>query len=1021
MDRTLFAFIWKHSKRQQLLLLLLTTLSFPLLYVSLELPKRIINDAIGATNESVTVYGFTFTQIEYLVILCVLFLLSVLAAGLMKMRINTMKGVLAERLLRRFRYQLLGRMLRFPKPYFRTTSQGELVAMITSEAEPMGGLMGDAVAQPVFQAGQMITIMAFLFAQSIWFGLASMALIPLQAWLIPMLQRQINLLNKDRIVQVRRLASEIGESAAGISDVRTNGGWRYRMAVFTDRLGQLFEIRFRIYQKKFFMKFLNNFITQLTPFFFYLVGGYLAITGEISVGALVAALGAYKDLSGPWRELLAYYNQTQDMALRWQIVTERFAPSDMVSETLFEGDPGEIPRLNGAIEMDRVSVRDQDGNTVLQDISLTIPSGAHVAIQSRSAVERRAFADLLTREVLPSRGTVTLSGHRVETLHQTVLATRVGYAHSRPYLFDGTLGDNLMMPLMSRPVADAEDSAALARKLLEADRSGNSADVLDAPWIDPTLAGLQDQTAIQDWWFQLIVAMGQDTALYRRTLRSRFDPVRHSALAEAIVTARTAVAQSLDAAGLSDCVYRFEPDQFNPTVPLGGNLLYAAPTRYISQEGLAADDRFMAMLHKEGLDDDALAISQGVIRTLRQTFGRDGTDHPLFHRLGLDDATFKELVDIDEKRQSLGDAGLSAGERALMTTVPFTLTAEQIGHDFPQEYKDRILRIRLDRASHLRRQVGDLFTEISPDAYIPRLNVMENALFGRVPLVAGAKAVQVEQLVADVLDAQGLRQTIAALVFDQNVGLGGANLPTIIQERAAFSRAGLKRPDILILDKAMASFDSHDRSQTRHRMRALLPDTTLLFMEDSFAHPEAYDMVIEIDHGRIDGIAHADTGGGSDDLRRKLQIIGETALFSRIDTRNQRLLAFSAQWFEAEPGQVIFAAGEDADAAYLCLEGEAELHFLAEGQPPRVVSQVRPGRLIGDLSIIIGEPRRLQLVSCTSTRFLRIGAEELRAVIDNDASVAASLLETVSDHFSVLLNRMQTEGRGLSEQRAPHG
>merc|ERR1712004_812167 len=101
------------------------------------------------------------------------------------MRLNTAKGVTAERLLRRLRYSLISRMVRFPTPYFRTTSQGEPVAMITSESEPMGGLMGDALAQPVFQAGQMATIVVFLFMQSVWFGLVSIALIPLQAWLIP--------------------------------------------------------------------------------------------------------------------------------------------------------------------------------------------------------------------------------------------------------------------------------------------------------------------------------------------------------------------------------------------------------------------------------------------------------------------------------------------------------------------------------------------------------------------------------------------------------------------------------------------------------------------------------------------------------------------------------------------------------------------------------------------------------------------------------------------------------------------
>ena len=46
-DRTLFSFIWKYSKRDQLILLMVTLTLFPLLYLTLELPKRIINDAIG--------------------------------------------------------------------------------------------------------------------------------------------------------------------------------------------------------------------------------------------------------------------------------------------------------------------------------------------------------------------------------------------------------------------------------------------------------------------------------------------------------------------------------------------------------------------------------------------------------------------------------------------------------------------------------------------------------------------------------------------------------------------------------------------------------------------------------------------------------------------------------------------------------------------------------------------------------------------------------------------------------------
>ena len=93
--------------------------------------------------------------------------------------------------------------------------------------------MGDAISLPVLQAGQMLTILFFLFAQSVWFALAAVALIPLQAWLIPRMQREINLLNRSRVKEVRKLASEIGESAAGAVDIRRAGGARYRAAMIS--------------------------------------------------------------------------------------------------------------------------------------------------------------------------------------------------------------------------------------------------------------------------------------------------------------------------------------------------------------------------------------------------------------------------------------------------------------------------------------------------------------------------------------------------------------------------------------------------------------------------------------------------------------------------------------------------------------------------------------------------------------------------------------------------------------------
>ena len=104
---------------------------------------------------------------------------------------------------------------------------------------------------------------------------------------------------------------------------------------------------------------------------------------------------------------------------------------------------------------------------------------------------------------------------------------------------------------------------------------------------------------------------------------------------------------------------------------------------------------------------------------------------------------------------------------------------------------------------------------------------------------------------------------------------------------------------------------------------------------------------------------------------------------------------------------MVFSLDQEADAVYLCLEGRAELRWPGSpaGSPP--LSFVEPGRLIGDLAVITRDRRFLDLVALEPTKFLRIGAEEFRAVIESDAEVAVQLLETVSGYLSGAAELMQ--------------
>jgi ABC-type multidrug transport system fused ATPase/permease subunit len=1008
-EHSLFSFIWKHSKRQQLLLLLVTAALFPLLYLTLELPKRIINDAIGAGSDTVIVLNTEIGQITYLAILCLAFLGSVLVHGVLKMRINTMTGIVAERMLRRLRYNLITRIFRFPKSYFQRTSQAEIVSMITAESEPLGGMMGNALSQPLLQAGQMLTILGFLFAQSFWFGLASVALIPLQAWVIPKLQKRINRLNKIRVSEVRKLAAEIGETAAGTDTLRTSGGWSYRSAMITNRLGVLYNIRLDIFRKKFFMKFLNNFITQLTPFFLFSIGGYLVLQGTVSLGALVAALAAYKDLSSPWKELLAYYNQAHEMSQRWTLITDQFAPASILGEELFTNPPEDIPNLNGDIVFNNVSAKDIDGLTVLDNVSLLFPAGSLVAIAAPNQEDRRVISELLTRELLPSNGSIILAGHPLTSLHQSVIAARVGYADSRPYLYAGTIGENVSMSLNSRPrkrISNAGDDLPAERTRAEAIASGNAQYMVQDDWLDPSLAGLENFQEVQDWWLKMVEGMGAGETFLRRGLGLRTNEKVESKLAKSIAELRPEIKSQLKSAGLVNYVHPFGIDQYNPSVGILENLFYAISPTKVTQTQLQADPAFLSILQDTQLTNDVLGLAHKVVDLLHQTFGKDGTSHPLFIRLGIESVAFENNRLVSQRIRDAGVSKIPTPELALLLALPCVVSADQIGSIFENDLKKRIIDLRVSHAEILKDRMIETYHRLDSSQYADGLTVLENALFGKFAGENPARADQIREIVANTLKDNNLKRDVSALTYGEPTNLGGTNLPADIAEGIAFTRACLKRPNILVLNKILSSFDDDIRFAASILLREEMPTATIIYLEDSFRHPENFDVYIEMQNGRINTTAHQTSEtttleSKDPDIAIKLRTLEENTFFTNLDRKQMRILAFASQWYSAVPGETVFNKNDDgSDGAYLIIEGEADLVLPLENGEERLIRTMGPGSLIGELALILGEPRSLSMKAKTDLRALRIGSQEFLAVVKDDAQTAFKMLQVLAHYLS---------------------
>ena len=150
MEKNLYGFIWRYSRGYQLGILAVTIASFQLLYYALELPKVIVDDALGSKGAGGPFpreyFGIGFDQLEYLLTLCALFFVLLIINGSITMSLFIFKGITSKRRLRRLRYTLFERIHRFPVKHFQKTSQGELTSMITAEVEPFSQFFADAAA-----------------------------------------------------------------------------------------------------------------------------------------------------------------------------------------------------------------------------------------------------------------------------------------------------------------------------------------------------------------------------------------------------------------------------------------------------------------------------------------------------------------------------------------------------------------------------------------------------------------------------------------------------------------------------------------------------------------------------------------------------------------------------------------------------------------------------------------------------------------------------------------------------------
>lgn len=188
-----------------------------------------------------------------------------------------------------------------------------------------------------------------------------------------------------------------------------------------------------------------------------LVGGWLAVGGDVSIGVMAAFVMYLRMFFDPIQDLGQFVSTLQSALTALEKVSSVMEERPKVDDP---AEPVAMPEARGRIEFDGVRFGYLDDTTVLPGLDLDLAAGSTVALVGTTGAGKTTIAKLIARFYDPQRGSVRLDGVDVRDLDDDTLRRHVTLLTQENFIFGGSIADNIAF---GRPEATREEIVNAAR------------------------------------------------------------------------------------------------------------------------------------------------------------------------------------------------------------------------------------------------------------------------------------------------------------------------------------------------------------------------------------------------------------------------------------------------------------------------------------------------------------------------------------------------------------------------------
>lgn len=379
--------------------------------------------------------------------------LGAFLANWAQMQVMTRVG---QQLLRVMRGDMFRHIQRLPLTYFDRVPSGVVVSRVINDVQTVNELLGNGIIQALSDVLTLVLTVAVMVALAPKLALVTFAVMPLMVIAVWIFTERAKVAYRHTRVTIATLTGEFAESYAGVRVVQAFA----REAPSRERFDEINNAN-RVANVK-----ANTLSSLLLPVVelcnaaatvaVIAYGGLLMVSGESTLGVLVAFLAYITRFFQPIRTLTQFYNQLQAATAAAEKVFELLDEPVPIREA---ERPVRLSSLRGEVEFRNVSFS-YGREPVLQGVSFHAAPGEMVAMVGHTGAGKTTVASLLARFYDPVAGAVLLDGHDLRDLSFETLRRNVGLVLQDNFLFSGTIADNIRY---GRAAASDDEVVAAAR------------------------------------------------------------------------------------------------------------------------------------------------------------------------------------------------------------------------------------------------------------------------------------------------------------------------------------------------------------------------------------------------------------------------------------------------------------------------------------------------------------------------------------------------------------------------------